>query len=112
VPFTSARLKSIMCNSLAAGFESASFMNLLDALRDEFDLDIWQFTTFVKNTAAHIDKDGFMEIVRRWNKRVGTESMMKLLSVRGLAGRIINATVRLLWSCCGKPPWGRTGMPW
>jgi hypothetical protein len=90
--FTCAKLNSILCTS---------FMNLLEPLRAEYDLDIWQFINFVAKTAAFIDKDGFMGIVRQWKKRVGTESMMKLFSFSGLAGRIIycelEARLKLLW---------------
>jgi hypothetical protein len=88
VRFNTERLKTVMCTPVTAGFERASFMNLLEPLRDEFDLNIWQFTSFVRNTGAHIDKDGFMEIVRQWDERVGTEYMTRLFSVGGLAGRI------------------------
>jgi hypothetical protein len=47
-----------------------------------------------------------MGIVRHWNERVGTESMVQLLSVSGLVGRVIDcereARLKLLWETMGK----------
>jgi hypothetical protein len=76
-------------DSVAAGFERDSYTNLLEPLRKEFDLDIWQFVSFVRATAAHIDKDGVMDIVRDCKERVGTNCMVRLFSISGLASRIL-----------------------